>query len=243
MRAAGVDIGTNSVRLLVAEVGRGEDGPRLETRQRLMAITRLGEGVDERGVLNGDAMRRTADVLREYREIMRREEVRSWEVAATSAAREAANADEFMEIVREIMGKEPRVLSGEEEARLSFKGATYDLGDLRPREGAILVVDIGGGSTEIIVGRDGEILETVTEPDVPFMEAIGGTGDTITGMTAAFVYAGLEPPEAAVIAARANRMAGKMAAVTPATKVGRVIAKLPEVFQKYLCEWSGVCRS
>jgi exopolyphosphatase/guanosine-5'-triphosphate,3'-diphosphate pyrophosphatase len=159
MRTAGVDIGTNSVRLLVAEVGRGEDGLCLETRQRLMAITRLGEGVDERGVLNGEAMRRTADVLRDYREIMLREETQSWEVAATSAAREAANADEFMGIVREIMGKEPRVLSGEEEARLSFRGATYDLGALRPREGAILVVDIGGGSTEIIVGRDGEILE------------------------------------------------------------------------------------
>ena len=159
MKAAGVDIGTNSVRLLVAEVERGRDGLHLETLHRLMTITRLGEGVDERRVLNGDAMRRTADVLREYREIMRQEETQAWEVAATSAAREAANADEFMGLVREIVGKEPRVLSGEEEARLSFRGATYDLGDLRPREGAILVVDIGGGSTEIIVGRDGEILE------------------------------------------------------------------------------------
>ena len=159
MKAAGVDIGTNSVRLLVAEVETGEDGPRLETLHRLMTITRLGEGVDELGVLDRDAMRRTAEVLRDYKEIMRREETQAWEVAATSAAREAANSDEFMATVREVMGKEPRVLSGEEEARLSFRGATYDLGALRPREGAILVVDIGGGSTEIIVGRDGQILE------------------------------------------------------------------------------------
>ena len=159
MRAAGVDIGTNSVRLLVAEVGRGEYGLHLETLQRLMTITRLGEGVDERGILNEDAMRRTADVLRGYREIMQREETEAWEVAATSAAREASNAEEFMGIVREIMGKEPRVLTGDEEARLSFRGATYDLGSLRPMEGAILVMDIGGGSTEIIAGRDGEILE------------------------------------------------------------------------------------
>jgi exopolyphosphatase/guanosine-5'-triphosphate,3'-diphosphate pyrophosphatase len=159
MKAAGVDIGTNSVRLLVAEVDRGEDGPGLETLHRLMAITRLGEGVDKKGVLNSDAMQRTADVLRDYRELMRQEETQAWEVAATSAAREAANADEFMGLVQEIMGKEPRVLSGEEEARLSFRGATYDLGALRPLEGAILVVDIGGGSTELIVGQNDEILE------------------------------------------------------------------------------------
>lgn len=96
------------------------------------------------------------------------------------------------------------------------------------------------GAIDYIV-RDGEILETVSEPDVPMMEPIGGTGDTITGMVAAFIYAGLEPHEAAVIAARANRMAGSFAGVTPATRVGEVVAHFPEVFQEYLCEWSGVC--
>ncbi len=96
------------------------------------------------------------------------------------------------------------------------------------------------GAVDYIV-KDGEIIATVSEPDVPAMEPIGGTGDTITGMVSAFVYAGLEPREAAVIAARANRMAGKMAGVTPATRVSRVIEQLPGVFQKYLCEWSGVC--
>jgi len=159
MKAAGVDIGTNSVRLLVAEVDQGEGGFHLKTIHRLMTITRLGEGVDERGVLSNDAMQRTADVLKGYQEIMRKERTEAWAVAATSAAREAANAGEFMGLVRKIMGKEPRVISGNEEARLSFAGATYDLGALRPQEGAILVVDIGGGSTELIVGKDGEILE------------------------------------------------------------------------------------
>jgi NAD(P)H-hydrate repair Nnr-like enzyme with NAD(P)H-hydrate dehydratase domain len=96
------------------------------------------------------------------------------------------------------------------------------------------------GAVDYIV-KDGEIIATVSEPDVPYMEPIGGTGDTITGMVAAFVYAGLEPREAAVIAAKANRTAGKTALVTPATRVGRVVAQLPEVFGKYLCEWSGVC--
>ena len=96
------------------------------------------------------------------------------------------------------------------------------------------------GATDYIV-QNGEIIDTVNEPDVPMMEPIGGTGDTITGMIAAFIYAGLEPREAAIIAARANRMAGKMAAVTPATRVTRVVEHLPVVFKKYLCEWSGVC--
>ena len=98
------------------------------------------------------------------------------------------------------------------------------------------------GSVDYIV-NDGEIIETVSDPDVPCMEAIGGTGDTITGMVSAFVYAGLEPHEAAIIAARANRMAGKMAGVTPATRVGHVVSFLSAVFKEHLCVWSGVCTS
>jgi len=96
------------------------------------------------------------------------------------------------------------------------------------------------GAVDYIV-KDGKIIATVNEPDVPMMEPIGGTGDTITGMVSAFVGAGLEPHEAAIIAARANRMAGKFAEVTPATRAGCVIDQLPAVFAKYLCEWSGVC--
>jgi NAD(P)H-hydrate repair Nnr-like enzyme with NAD(P)H-hydrate dehydratase domain len=96
------------------------------------------------------------------------------------------------------------------------------------------------GATDYIVSSGG-IIDTVSTPDVPAMEPVGGTGDTITGMVSAFVYAGLEPHEAAVIAARANRMAGKIAKVTPATRVSRVIACFPDVFKQYLCEWSGVC--
>lgn len=96
------------------------------------------------------------------------------------------------------------------------------------------------GSTDYIV-QNGEIIETVTEPDVPELEAIGGTGDTITGQIAAFTGAGLEPHEAAIISARANRMAGKQALATPATKVAEIIDHLPAVFAENLCQWSGVC--
>jgi NAD(P)H-hydrate repair Nnr-like enzyme with NAD(P)H-hydrate dehydratase domain len=96
------------------------------------------------------------------------------------------------------------------------------------------------GPTDYII-RDGEVLATVTEPDVPMLEPIGGTGDTITGIVSALAYAELEPHEAAIIAARANRMAGKYAQATPATKVGQIIDQFPSVFKDYLCEWSGVC--
>ncbi len=96
------------------------------------------------------------------------------------------------------------------------------------------------GSTDYII-RDGEVLATVTQPDIPMLEPIGGTGDTITGIVSALAYAELEPHEAAIIAARANRMAGKYANVTPATKVREVITQFSSVFKDYLCEWSGVC--
>lgn len=96
------------------------------------------------------------------------------------------------------------------------------------------------GKTDYIA-RNGNILETVNEPDVPTLEAIGGTGDTITGLVSAFIYAGLEPKEAAIVAAKTNRMAGKFAQPTPATKVAQIIDQFPAVFEKYLCEWSEVC--
>jgi len=96
------------------------------------------------------------------------------------------------------------------------------------------------GATDYVV-RDGDIVATITEPDVSELEAMGGTGDTITGLVSAFAYAGLELHEAAIIAAKANRMAGKFAQVTPATRVRQIIDQFPSVFKEYLCEWSGIC--
>ena len=96
------------------------------------------------------------------------------------------------------------------------------------------------GATDYII-REGEIIATIDEPNVPELEAIGGTGDTITGLVATFTYAGLEPHEAAIIAAKANRMAGRFAQATPATRVRQIIDQFPAVFKEYLCQWSGVC--
>lgn len=96
------------------------------------------------------------------------------------------------------------------------------------------------GAVDYVV-RHGDIMATIDDPDVPALEAIGGTGDTITGLVSAFVYAGLEPHEAAIIAARANRMAGRFAGATPAHRVSHLIDQFPAVFRQYLCQWSGVC--
>ncbi|MBC8275475.1 MAG: sugar kinase [Chloroflexi bacterium] len=95
------------------------------------------------------------------------------------------------------------------------------------------------GAVDYVV-RAGDV-DMISEPDVPELEAIGGTGDAITGLVSAFAYAGLELHEAAIISARANRMAGKFAQVTPATKIWQIIKKFPDVMKEHLCSWSGVC--
>jgi hypothetical protein len=97
------------------------------------------------------------------------------------------------------------------------------------------------GTTDYVT-RDGEIIATVNDPNIPELEPIGGTGDTITGLVSAFIYAGLELHEAAIIAAKANRMAGKYARVTPASKVKQVIDQFPAVFKDYLCQWGALCQ-
>jgi hypothetical protein len=96
------------------------------------------------------------------------------------------------------------------------------------------------GATDYVINA-GQVLATITEPDVPALEPIGGTGDAITGLVSALVYAELELHAAAIIAAKANRMAGQYAQVTPATRVRQVIAQFSSVFKDYLCQWSNVC--
>ena len=142
MIAAAIDCGTNSTRLLVSEDGK-------RTWERLMRITRLGQGVDATGRLAPEAIERTAVVLREYRQVMDRFGVDRVRMAATSAARDAENRDELFDVAESIVGVRPELLPGDEEGRLSFLGATAEL---RPEDGPFLVVDIGGGSTEFVVG-------------------------------------------------------------------------------------------
>lgn len=149
---AAVDCGTNSTRLLIAR--RGPSG--LETLERRMTITRLGAGVDASGRLDPTAISRTTEVLAGYRDVIDSFGVvpsaTTVRAAATSAARDAANRDEFFAAATDALGVTPELLSGTEEAMLSFTGATADLD---ASLGPFLVVDIGGGSTEFVLGRVG----------------------------------------------------------------------------------------
>ncbi|HEY7722332.1 MAG TPA: Ppx/GppA phosphatase family protein [Pedococcus sp.] len=150
-RVGAIDCGTNSIRLLIADTDG--DGALTDVLRR-MEVVRLGHGVDRTGVIDPDAMRRTVAMAAEYAGQCRSAGVQAVRFVATSASRDARNAEEFVAGVREAFsdfGTSPEVVSGAEEAELSFRGAT---GGLRRRgiEGPYLVVDLGGGSTEFVRG-------------------------------------------------------------------------------------------
>lgn len=145
---AAVDCGTNSVRLLVCRLIDG----RLVERDRRLHLTRLGQGVDATGRFHPDALARTLVALADFGAELDDLGVRHRRVVATSAARDAANSAEFFAGVRARLGVDAEVIAGAEEARLSFAGAVGALPDLAQ---PVLVMDIGGGSTELVVGRDG----------------------------------------------------------------------------------------
>jgi exopolyphosphatase/guanosine-5'-triphosphate,3'-diphosphate pyrophosphatase len=146
-RVAALDCGTNSIRLLVADVPAG--GGELTDVVRRMEVVRLGQGVDRTGRLAPEAIERTRLALADYAAVIKECGARRVRMVATSATRDAANAAEFREMVRETLGAEPEVVSGDEEARLSFTGAVRGLA----HPGPYLVVDIGGGSTEFVLGH------------------------------------------------------------------------------------------
>jgi exopolyphosphatase/guanosine-5'-triphosphate,3'-diphosphate pyrophosphatase len=145
VRVAVLDLGTNSTRLLVADVRDG----RVEEIERRTVITRLGQGVDRTGRLAEEAMERVSEAVAEYRGIIDELGAEKIVAVATSAVRDAANGDEFREALRTRFGIEAKTIPGEEEARLTFIGAT----SARPDDDETLVLDIGGGSTEFVVGR------------------------------------------------------------------------------------------
>ena len=165
-RVAAIDCGTNTIRLLIAEADRDQMGrPRLEVLRRRNEIVRLGQGVDRTGVLDPEALERTLTVVAAYAADCAELDVAPGEAArrfvATSATRDARNREDFVAGVRRLLGIAPEVVSGQEEARLSFSGSL-----LGAREGAgggaqgeraqapRLIVDLGGGSTELVLGVD-----------------------------------------------------------------------------------------
>ena len=152
MRVAVVDIGSNSTRLLIADVEGGRVGRELA---RHSTVTRLGAGVDADGRLREDAMERVYATLARYQEEIEAQECQQRLAVLTSAVRDSANGAEFADTIEERYGLEPHVLTGDEEARLTFLGATSerDPSDRTPT----LVFDIGGGSTELVIGSGTEV--------------------------------------------------------------------------------------
>ncbi len=159
-RVAAVDCGTNSLRLLIADV---DEQGQLRDVVRTLRLVRLGEGVDRTGRFAADALERTLAVVREYAELCREHAVERIRFVATSATRDAANRAEFTEAVEAILGVPAEVIPGTEEAELSFRGA---LTSLDAADGAQhLVVDLGGGSTELVLGA--------SSPDSAFSMDVG----------------------------------------------------------------------
>ncbi|MFE4452631.1 exopolyphosphatase [Streptomyces sp. NPDC056796] len=151
-RVAAIDCGTNSIRLLVADVDPAAgDFTELDRRMR---IVRLGQGVDRTGRLAPEALERTFDACREYAAVIKELGAERIRFVATSASRDAENSDDFVRGVLDILGVEPEVVTGDQEAQLSFDGATKELVGSDRLEKPYLVVDIGGGSTEFVVGDD-----------------------------------------------------------------------------------------
>lgn len=145
-RVAAIDCGTNSIRLLIADISGGK----FKEVLRDMEIVRLGQGVDENKSFHPDAINRTLAAVEKFKNQLAGKGVEKIRFCATSATRDAANRDLFIEGVRQILGVEVEVIPGEEEARLSFNGATKEL---LQSDAPFLVVDIGGGSTEFVYGN------------------------------------------------------------------------------------------
>ena len=144
---AGIDCGTNSIRLIIAD--RQASGEPLNVRTREMRIVRLGEGIDKTGQFAPAALERCFAAVDEYAQIISKYGADKIRFVATSASRDAGNRDEFFTGIKERLGVTPEVISGEEEATLSFSGATSSF---RDEDEPVLVVDIGGGSTEFVLG-------------------------------------------------------------------------------------------
>jgi exopolyphosphatase / guanosine-5'-triphosphate,3'-diphosphate pyrophosphatase len=196
MRVAVIDLGTNSTRLLVADV----DGGRVREIERRTSITRLGEGVDSTGTLAEHAMERVFETVAGYRELIDRHGAEEAVALATSAVRDSSNGDEFRAELRERFAVEARTIPGDEEARLTFLGATNERrDDAEPT----LVLDIGGGSTEFVVGRPGH------DPDFHVSTQAGSVRQTERHIDD-------DPPAPEQLAALREEVAGIIADAVPA---------------------------
>lgn len=221
-RVAAVDCGTNSIRLLVADV---DESGALTELDRRMEIVRLGQGVDRTGELHPDALARTLAVTRQFAEVIESLGATRVRYVATSATRDARNRDEFFSGVRDILGVDVEVISGDEEAALSFRGATSAVALTHP--GPFLVVDLGGGSTELVLGTDQ--VEAAQSMDVGsvrmterhFVSSAGGLGvppsSAETEAARADVRAALDDAARVVPLGKARTLVGLAGSITTVT--------------------------
>lgn len=220
---AAIDCGTNSIRLLIAR--RDGDGTRPTDLERRLEMVRLGLDVDRTGRFDPAAIERTLAAARQYRELIEQHDVAPEAVrfVATSATRDASNRDEFIDGIREILGVTPEVITGEEEAALSFRGAVSTVAGLP--EGPRLVVDIGGGSTELVLGTTTpthrismdigsvRLTERHLTTDPPTAEQIAAASADIDAL--------LDEAESAVPLDRARSLVGVAGTVTTVTAVAQ----------------------
>ncbi|GII88828.1 hydrolase [Sphaerisporangium siamense] len=202
-RVAAIDCGTNSVRLLIADVTGGG----LTDVERRLEIVRLGQGVDRTGRLAPEALERTFGAMRGYAKLIKEHGASPVRVVATSATRDAANRADFVTGVREIFGVEPEVVTGAEEARLSFVGATAGLSGVEP---PVLVFDIGGGSTEFVLGS--ETVENVLSVDIGCVR-----------LTERHLASGVTPQAVAAAGADIDAALDRVAAEVPVERARTVI--------------------
>ncbi|MFC7384989.1 Ppx/GppA phosphatase family protein [Sphaerisporangium rhizosphaerae] len=218
-RVAAIDCGTNSVRLLIADLTGDPAAGRLVGVERRMEIVRLGEGVDRTGRLAPEALERTFTAMRGYAKLIREHGAERVRVVATSATRDAANRADFVTGVREIFGVDPEVVTGSEEAHLSFLGAIAGLTGV---QAPVLVVDIGGGSTEFVLGSaDVEAAISVdigcvrlTERHFAAAGARPGAGSAAVAAASADIEAALDRVAEAVPVGRARTLIGLAGSVT-----------------------------
>jgi exopolyphosphatase/guanosine-5'-triphosphate,3'-diphosphate pyrophosphatase len=193
-RVAAVDIGTNTVRLLIATVAVEGDRSRIVDAQRREVITKLGEGLDATGRLGDGAMKRSLDGLRGYAARIRDARIDLRAAVATAATRSAENGGGFIGMATEVLGFRPRVIDGVEEARLTFTGAVSQVAG----DGVVCVIDVGGGSTEFVVGRSQpDYAMSIDIGSVRLTERIGRLGLTSVDAVREYVdslYAGVHPP-------------------------------------------------
>ena len=203
MIVAVVDVGTNSTRLLVAEVGNGRIVCELERRTN---VTRLGEGVDRTGRLSNEAIARVLATCASYREAIDAHGAEQVVAVLTSAVRDAENGGELERVLRERFGFEAMTISGEREARLTYLGATA----ARPHPEPLMVLDIGGGSTELVVGADERV------------EFFVSTQIGSVRFTERFLHT--DPPTQAELAACRAAVSTELAAAVPEQVRGRPAA-------------------